>query len=218
VILFFQISRPVPDSGARKFAVFGRVSGQTGEIPPRRVGPANDDESDALSGPERKGFCWAKQSVFISGFDGTHNQFSSTCCAWTRRAWHEVAVWAQLRGRVSRASEQLSDEIRGIDVIAGASGDDAFVERVEQFFPFACVQVVTTLADRGIQGHELNDLTLGQVGGLVQDEPPSTNMGFERLHRLESYVAVQVLATSRATRSSGALGSASSRAPSSGPS
>jgi hypothetical protein len=54
--------------------------------------------------------------------------------------------------------------------------------------PFLVVEIVTAKGEDLVERHELDDVALGQVGGLVEHEPAVVDVSFERLHRFHSLV------------------------------
>jgi hypothetical protein len=68
--------------------------------------------------------------------------------------------------------------------------------------PLLIVEVVPPVREHLVQRHELDHFPFGQIRGLIEDEAPVVDVGFERLHRLEVYVSLPSLATPSSSRAS----------------
>ena len=84
----------------------------------------------------------------------------------------------------SLATEELSDEILGVYVVTFTGSRYALVQGLMQRLPFFIIEVVVSITDACIHRLQVDDLTLGQTGGLVDHEAAIVDMGLDRLHRL----------------------------------
>ena len=86
------------------------------------------------------------------------------------------------RGGRSRASEKLLHYLIGIDVISRPSRREPLVQRPVQR---RALQVIA-ISDSDLARVKVDDLTLRQVGGLVENEATILNVRLQWLHRKAS--------------------------------
>ena len=80
---------------------------------------------------------------------------------------------------------QSSDELESIHGVAVLEVLDARFDGAVQGGPLFVIEVVAATSEHLINGHQLDDLAFGQVGGLIEDEPAIVDMGPEGLHHQE---------------------------------
>jgi hypothetical protein len=77
-------------------------------------------------------------------------------------------------------SAQAGERFVGVDELPAVHLLDALTDRGVQRLAFFVAHVIA------VDGLQVHDLTLGQIGGLVEHEPAVVDMSFERLHRVQA--------------------------------
>jgi hypothetical protein len=81
---------------------------------------------------------------------------------------------------------QLGHSQVGIDEVPSLHLLDPLTQSLVKLGPLVVVEVVPAVGEHVVERHQLDHLALGQVGGLVEDETPVVDVGFEGLHRFGS--------------------------------
>jgi hypothetical protein len=88
---------------------------------------------------------------------------------------------------------QPGEELEGVLGVAVLEVVDALFDGLVQSGSFVIVEVVATGREHVIDGHQLDDLALGQIRGwVVEYEPAILDVGLERLHDDGSLAVVAV--------------------------
>ncbi len=74
---------------------------------------------------------------------------------------------------------QVSQSYVSVDCLPCLHLLDAFTEGVVQPLPFFLVEVVTAAGEHLVEGHQIDDLAIGQIGRLVDDDAPVLHVRFE---------------------------------------
>ncbi len=80
-------------------------------------------------------------------------------------------------------SAQLGHCLSRVDGLARLHLTDALTKRFVQSCSLFVVEVVATACEHLIEGHKVDDLTLGAIGRLVEYEASVLHVGSDRVHR-----------------------------------
>ena len=71
-ILMIEIRSPAVQISSRQFDIFRGSSGETREVPARRIRLSNHDHTNTFAGPEIQRLGGSEEAILVQRFDGTH--------------------------------------------------------------------------------------------------------------------------------------------------
>ena len=78
---------------------------------------------------------------------------------------------------------KLGDRRVGVDELASLHLLDALSKGLVKLPPLFFVQIVPAPGQHLVNGNEIDNLALGQIGGRVQNESAVVDLGLQGLHR-----------------------------------